>query len=71
MDKIAKSTGEFERTRFVARFAKDKVFEVAIRQRIGKRREKTVEVILSSKRERIATTENRAELVRECEESGN
>ena len=71
MEKAAERTGELGRNVDDARFAEDKVFEVAIRQRIGKRGEKTVEVILSSKRERIATTENRAELVRECEESGN
>ncbi len=64
MEKVAERTGKLGRN---ARYAEDKVFEVAIRLRIGKRRKKTFEVILSGKRERIATPENRAELVRERE----
>ncbi len=64
VEKAAERTRELERN---ARFAEDKVFEVAIRLRIGKRQKKTFETILSGKRERIATPENRAELVCERE----
>ena len=67
MEKAAERTGELGRNVDDARFAEDKVFEVAIRLRIGKRRKKTFDAIFSGKRERIATPENRAELVRERE----